>query len=936
MSGTTITRMHQIPKISNPLSESDKITLSQFTVQNVYQTASVEIKSIIGYLDQALIKVGGWAVFQISQGIKGDGSQSNPLRVDTDWVSLNYVPTNSLPVSQVGNLKTRYLPLTLNRYNQFSSYNSADQRCPICPILTTEGELAIWLQGVQAHKLSIGNWVNDGNTQSAQLIERPFSVTSIPGTIIGVVSITTTAAILKVLNNGSYENWMVSIKDGNLTASNPNLKPVRLGGESDGSGYFKGRSMSALVVSNLRYLFICNDGVGANGAGQTMVFQVSGDGTGGTLTQLSGWTISSYGGLFTNQTQIRYSDQFLGTSSTNCELIDAIGNTQVTFVNDRQVSSTLSLYQNPLNLTDIYLIIRRERIVTNGQSLRYSADLVFKINLLTGSGSALAVDRYSTLTPILSQSNGKLSIANQRNTFKGANRSDNENEAITVLADGTVVVVGDRYDRLSGGAKTLFQANAFNGVWTGGDIHALAQSNISGVEFDITPDYTATPSTLELLISSAFPVYINGVHATIGSGTYDLASLASQSPSIDLSKTVGIPVTYSGIRGKKIQLYIQQAGSVVVLVATNTELAETASNAWLGCILIPDNQAIPPVIIGWAFSRIGQYRLSRIPQGSAVSATGDNPASAASYWWLQKVTPGPIYPRFYSDASLNYPVISVMTGTRVYVRYHVAKSAFNANYQCSINGVSLGTSTWVGNDLVFSGVVSTSILTGEEQACLITNLDLGTVVARSSINVVKTPITFDMLSQDQSKAVSKVYDGTVISLRIKTFLGLIGSNVNVSLNGSLVSTLSYAGNTLYTTLTLSQIGTNTITVSNGNGSITGTITVVAYAGIQSNTVNGSVDNNASTITVGGQNNTFIITNLAKALQYVGRYYLTHVDNSNTGTTVTINGNVVYTGSGSQDYSSGQKDISSLLVEGTNTINATYGKIILQGPILQSI
>ena len=432
-------RFSKIPKLTTDLTGEELLIVSKQTVPKKTHNAKTETLREFHTARARADNVD--SIVSFGGGIKGTGKPANPLQLDADWLSGLYlrVPSN-LAITSVGDRVTRYLPIsrkTLFTHNYIDTTFKSNQ--PPSVTLEPTGELRVTAPGRSSTlHVSYGRWSVDKDLKSEQIIERDIRPSE--GLPIGdgnnnlydyeileVFGSSASAALVlgQTISTGEKNLYYYTITDGSLAErSFTNGYLIGTATSAIGQKILKG---SCVVFSNSAgaFLMVLSNSGDANAPLDVEVFTLTLNDTIDvvTMTKRSGWTINSYVGLSSGQTDLRIFDSFLGASTAKVALSNDGTHTASLTAPIGNKSQFIQIQQDPNNFDDITLYFRGYALITKGSNkFKYNYDIAYKLTLTRTAASAVALPSYLGNKPTLTAAS---TINNLRNTI--VNHPDNLN-----------------------------------------------------------------------------------------------------------------------------------------------------------------------------------------------------------------------------------------------------------------------------------------------------------------------------------------------------------------------------------------------------------------------------------------------------------------------------------------------------------------------------
>lgn len=657
-------RFSQQDKLTGNLQPTDRVTLTQ-TNQDGKKTVNANIAEVGSYITNKALQVGLDELIVLGLGVAGDGTASDPLRIDDNFLKNTLIEKDRIQYTIVGNRRTRYLPIS-RRTNPwhvpmyYGDTGDGSTSLGILPVGTVErtGELKVIYPGMleesvvsgrgsHAYQVSIGDWDIDGNLDSLQVIERePIASTMpIPYITYGVMgnSLTSLLIVTKPLDGqgddgvGSPRYYFANTKEGSLNeAAWTDLSPI-----PDWQTLTDNRHYATLRTSTGRYIFYTANG---NDTG-VIVNQVIGTGSSTSTVRINDWTTSYYGGT-SSDNGISLAPVILGPSGGNYDLTDLSGGNIVvepTLTKKPGSIKNIQIIQNPKSTNEAYLVIQREcvlRAQTTNQRINYSYDLVFRVTITAnGVGSAVAISRYLSSRPTVNYVNGNFVFGNKRSVFRTAGLSVTETELRSILPDGSIMLVADATGTSSSTSTIrVLKSPIGKTSYDIRDIHAAVNANTMGTAqvLDPFPKHGYGSSSYPLYIASPIRIHMNGVDYTLPAQRLDLAPYVTGQPPVTIT---GIPYTklkYNGLECRTVYLYVQKSGNMIVPVISVNKIPESINNTLIAAVYYPTDTSKSWILYGQAYSRLGYHRPAYEPQGASVPVSYGHPSSQPNEFWMKQ------------------------------------------------------------------------------------------------------------------------------------------------------------------------------------------------------------------------------------------------------------------------------------------------------------
>lgn len=821
-------RFSKITRVSGALLPEDRIVVSQ-QEGSVKKTANGTVDELYKFVESQIITEGIGSIVNIGNGIIGKGTTQDPVRLDPLWLDQTLARKDHFTITRVGNRKTRYLPIS--RFSMFESatFNSALTRAPYTGTIEASGELRIIQPASQAYTLSIGDWGTAGTVDSLQIIERKIQPNNLPEgyTVKGLLSKTKNAAVLVLgrLENPLIEEfWYASLIDGSL-AEESYYNFTKIADRSSTLGAVIGNNpvTCAHTPSGGRMFFVAVSAANPNSGIAIRAYTLGGSSTTNAISELVNWNVSSYAGLFTGQNRIHLSDKFLGTGVEKCELVDKTnGATTVEFLNAGPSTTRIQCIHNPDNDNDLYMIIHREHIlVQNGEKQSYVHDISIKLtaNYNTGIGSAIAIGNYLNNKPTVDVG---WVYTNKRATFRSDDLAVTDSEVMTILEDGSVMLVGDTANGTESGLIRVRKSDAGWGVVNMVDIDAAVKSgNLAESQvINPKPQYTNVNYMYKVFISSPINVYMNGTSYTVPAQVLDLTNERNAAtPTVFTDMPYG-KGGYAGLTLRVVYIYLQQAGKVIQLVKTHQKITESVTNTLLAVVYF-GNSSVATALYGQAYSRMGKYRPSYVPMGSAVPVSYDHAGELPKEFWLQQATMGDGTPTFWADAGTTTSQLSYASdGRTVYIRVVFGNQHSGRTFRLKFNGVDLGVKTFNGTPMIWQTTVvnkTTGIL---DQPAVVYD-ELNNVEAtRAYLNITPYPFVTDVVgSSDGDDVVTSVINRNPCYIRVRGYDLEIGDVFTVTITNpdggtTNLGQATYQGYPMFFPYSVSVVGVHQVTTRN--------------------------------------------------------------------------------------------------------------------------
>lgn len=831
---TNITqRFSKIERLTGPVLPEDRIIIAQ---QNgtAMKTVDVTVAEQHAVIKNKAITEGVGSLVNIGFGLTGNGTVTDPLKLDSVWLDQTLARRNRLNITTVGDRNTRYLPISRNKLYEAEFINTSTSPCIPTAIVEFSGELKYIHPGNKsAYTTSIGKWCNSQNTDSLQIIERAIIPSGLPAgkRVVGITGATQTAAILVLrgTNDGAAdEYWLTDLVDGSLNEESfTNLAYLGTYSGNPVTDWFRGNSCTAFKIANGRYVLSVIRSTNPNAACTIRCRKITGVGYDAAGTSISTWNTNSYCGLFSSQPDLRISDKFIGIASEKCELANG-GDVTASFLGGSNQPTQIQVIQDQNALEKLYLLVRREFKLTSnttGASTKYVADMTFNLSISNANvGSATATSRYLTTKPAVDAS---LNYTNQRQTFVNESGSLTS-ELITILQDGSILLIGDKAIAASTGEYALYKSPTKKDNVDMLDLHAVKTAGIHKEKqtFSPKPQYSLTAAPqYPIYIASPIHVYMNSMDFTIPAQVIDLTSVITGQASFAMSDIPYGKGKYANIQVRSAYLYAQQSGTIGTFVITPRPTAESVNNTLVAAIYFPTNGS-SAILYGQAFSRMSKYRPSYEPHGTAVPVSYDNPGEAPKEFWLQQSMAGNSIPTFWKDANASQPTAYAVNGRTLYIRTVHTPADMNRDFRMTFNGVDLGVKRYTGSPLIWSVVVSCSSVKPVEYLAQLTETFANTEVSRSYIYATVTPFGIDVVTEeDGDVTTTQVLKGFDYWVRVQGYDVAVGSSINITTTGAAsvdLGTQVYNGYPLYFKFTPWAVGGYWVNGRNTTAGINGT------------------------------------------------------------------------------------------------------------------
>ena len=821
-------RFSKITPIDGKLLPDDRIVVSQ-QGSGVQKTANGTVDELYKFVEGQIISEGIESIVNIGNGIIGSGSLTDPVRLDPVWLDQSLARRDRFTITRVGNRKTRFLPIC--RYPLFESatYNSKLTHAPYTATIEGSGELRIIQPASKAYTLSVGDWSTSGTVDSLQIIERAVVPNNIPeGYFVkGILSKSKNAAmlLLALIDNPVREEiWFAGLDEGSLAEESYHTF-TKITDRTAPLGILIGNNSVTCAQNALggRMFFIAVPSLSANKGLEIRAYTMGDPTINNSISELVNWNVSTYSGLFPGQNCIRVSDKFLGTATEKCELVDKTnGGFTVEHLNSGPSTTRIQCIHNPADDNDLYMIVHREHILShNGERQVYVHDISMKItvNFRSGTGSAIAIGNYLNNRPTVDA--GFVYIG-KRETFRSDDLAITDSEVMSVLADGSVMLIGDTANGTEAGLIRVRKSAAGWDVMRMVDIAAAVKSNQLGVPQVINPKpgYGTETYAYKVYISSPIEVYMNGTNYTIPAQVVDLTNERSAAPIESFTNMPYGKGEYSGLNLRSVYLYLQQAGKVIQLVKTHNKIAESVTNTLLAVVYF-GAQPFATALYCQAYSRMGKYRPSYMPMGAAAPVSYDHPGEAPKIYWLQKATTGSGTPTFWGDAATkNVPLEYATDGRTIYISALLDARYVGREIRLKFNNVDLGVQKVTTVALVWSTTVVNKTGVVDEYAAVITAVNTGDEIVRSYLSVTSYQSVTDVVtSSDGDDVVSTVINNNPAYIRVCGYDLAIGDvmEVNITTPGGGVTSLgqkTYQGYPIYYPYGVSNVGVHQVTTRN--------------------------------------------------------------------------------------------------------------------------
>ena len=642
-------RFSENEKLVGDLLPNDRIVVTQ-TNGNGNKTVNGNIAEVGSYITNKAIQGGLENLLVVGQGLLGNGTQANPLRIDDNSLKGTLIEKNRLYTTVVGNRRTRYLPISRTSLFGSKYYSSSGSIAPPATSVEKTGELKMIRPGDQyAHSLSVGDWDIDNTVNSLQVIERRIDIAELPPNykVVGVQGNSQNAAIVVTqdMNTGETWFWYATLKNGSLHEDSfTGLSRLAVDNGSIGN-YYSRNAVVAFQTSVGRFIINAErDDFNPNAGCTLRGLQVIGTGLNAYVVGVNNWTVSSYCGTYSGSAgagKFSLSDKFLGAPGEKCELA-ITGSMVAQFVNvTAKPTSNLQVIQNPNNLNEVYLVIQRDHILNpgNGDLRHYTADFVGRITITAqGTGSFVAVSRYLSNRPQVSYGANGYTFVNYKYTYRSDNLDPAAGQLRFILQDGSILLVDDRAGGWEAGLLRIRKSIAGKTCYDFRDIHNSAAQAFTGDEqiIDPSPQYTSQAGYRRLYIASPIRVYLNGVEYSLPAQCINLDPYLD---AVGPQTVYGIPQVkskYYGLSTKVAYLYAQKFGNTVTAVISTSQITESVNNTFIAAIYFPTNVDKPSILLGQAYSRIGWFRPSYQPQGASVPVSYGHPAQQPNEYWMMK------------------------------------------------------------------------------------------------------------------------------------------------------------------------------------------------------------------------------------------------------------------------------------------------------------
>lgn len=825
-------RFSKITRLSGSLNAEDLMVVSQ-KEGTVQKTANVTVGEVYTYIENQIKTNGIDSIINIGNGIIGSGKPNDPVRLDPVLLDQTYARKDHFTITRVGNRKTRYLPISRTSLYESSKYNSIQGKAPYCPTIETSGELRIIQPANNAYTISVGDWSTAGNLDSLQIIERKLIPNNMPdGYVVkGLLSKSKNSAVLVLglLSNPAIEEyWYASLTDGSLAEESFfDFTRITTRATALGNAIFNGNLACARTAAGGRMFFIANQPTDSNSGISIRGFTL-GNGINGTVTELSSWSVSSYCGLFTGQSHIRVSDKFLGTASEKCELVDKTGSMQVSLLNNGKSTTRIQCLNNPDAENDLYMIIRREHNLThNDEKVVYVADITLKItvNATTGIGSAIAISKYLSNKPTV---DAGWVYTNKRNTFRTDTLGVTDSEMMLVLADGSVMLIGDTANGDEAGK--IYVRKSVDGFspmdMIDVDAAVLSKSHGKPQVLNPKPGYGTSSALYKVYIASPINVYMNGTNYTIPPQIVDLTAEHNAAPVVTFTDMPYGNGEFSGLQLRVVYLYLQQSGKIIQLIKSSQKIAESVSNTLLAVVYFGPT-AIARALYGQAYSRMSKYRPSYVPMGAAAPVSYNNPAQKPVTYWLQQAMSGDGTPTFWSDSTTTTnPIQYASDGRTVYIRVMFTNTMVGRGFRMTFNDIDLGVKNFTGSPLIWQTTVTNKTNQAIQLPAVVTETINGGEVSRAYLNVTAYPFVTDVVAtSDGDDVITSVLRGNSCYIRVHGYDLIVGDVISVSVTNpsggvSNLGRQTYQGFPIYFPYATTVVGTHQVKTTNVTRNLT--------------------------------------------------------------------------------------------------------------------
>lgn len=642
-------RFSENEKLVGDLLPNDRIAITQ-TNGGGNKTVNANIAELGSYVTDKALQGGLDDLIVFGQGLLGDGTQANPLRIDDNLLKGTLIEKDRLYTTVVGNRRTRYLPISRSSLFGTKYYSSFGSIAPPATSVEKTGELKMIRPGdTYAHSLSIGDWDIDNTVDSLQVIERRIDIAELPANyrVVGIQGNSQNAAIVVTVdvNDGQTWFWYATLKNGSLHEDSfTGLSRIAVDNGSIGN-YFSRNATVAFQTSVGRFIITAERNNTDPNAGCTLRgLQVIGTGLSAYMVGVTNWTVSSYCGTYSGSAGVEtfsLSDKFLGAVGEKCELVNNSG-LAAQFVNvTAKPTSNLQVIQNPNNLNEVYLVIQRDHILDpgNGDLRHYTTDFVGRITITAqGTGSFVAVSRYLSGRPTVSYGGNGYTFVNYKNTYRSDNLDPGAGQVRYILQDGSILLVDDRAGGWETGLIRVRKSIAGKTCYDFRDIHASVVNSFTDSEqvIDPTPQYGSQTGNRRLYISSPIRVYLNGVEYSLPAQCINLDPYLDAA---NVQTVFGIPQVkgkYIGMTAKVAYLYAQKSGNSVTSVISTSQVTESVNNTFIAAIYFPTDTDKSSILLGQAYSRIGWHRPSYQPQGASVPVSYGHPSQQPNEYWMMK------------------------------------------------------------------------------------------------------------------------------------------------------------------------------------------------------------------------------------------------------------------------------------------------------------
>lgn len=821
-------RFSKITRVSGDLLPEDRIVVSQ-QEGSVKKTANGTVDELYKFVEGQIITEGIGSIVNIGNGIIGKGSVQDPVRLDPQWLNQTLARKDHFTITRVGNRKTRYLPIARFPMFESATFNSTLNRTPYTGTIEASGELRIIQPATKAYTLSVGDWGTAGTVDSLQIIERKMQPNNLPEgySVKGLLTKSKNAVVLvlgRLANPLIEEFWYASLTEGSL-AEESYYNFTKITDRTSTLGGVIANNSVACAHTPLggRMFFVALPSGNPNTGIEIRAYTLGDPATANTISELVNWNVSSYAGLFTGQNRIRVSDKFLGTGSEKCELLDKTnGSITVEVLNGGPSTTRIQCIHNPDDDNDLYMIIRREHVLVQaGVKQTYVHDISLKLNAnyKTGIASAIAINNYLNNKPTVDTG---WVYTNKRATFRSEGLGITDSEVMSILADGSVMLVGDTANGTEAGLIQLRKSAAGWGVVNMIDIDTAVKSGNLGAPqiLDPRPQYTNADYTYKVFISSPINVYLNGTNYTVPAQVLDLTNERNAAtPTVFTDMPYG-KGEYAGLTLRVVYIYLQQAGKVIQLVKTHQKITESVTNTLLAVVYFGASP-VATALYGQAYSRMGKYRPSYVPMGGAVPVSYDHPGEAPKDFWLQEASFGDTAPTFWADSTATTTQLKYAADGRiVYIRVNMASHLSGRQFRLEFNGIDLGTKTFTGSPLIWQVTVVNKTGNIVEQAATLHDLVINMEVARTYLSITPYPFNTDVVStSDGDDIVTAVINNNPCYIRVRGYDLAVGDVFTVTITNPSGGTTNlgqktYQGYPMFFPYPTSMVGVHQVTTRN--------------------------------------------------------------------------------------------------------------------------